>query len=187
MPSSVSHAMAAVAIGTALAPRQAWRVVVPLAAACAILPDVDALPRLAGRGDFTALGGHRGFTHSVFFAVSLGLLVAVALPARWTPPRWRVVVFISLAVLSHGALDAFTNFGTATGVAFFSPFVTSRFLATWQPIRGEFSELLWCLAPLTVLAWVGLKVRRIPLDLPSRRLLRLHLHGPESCTDDHPR
>lgn len=179
--------MAAVAIGTALAPRQSWRVIVLLAAVCAILPDVDALPRLAGRGDFTALGGHRGFTHSVFFAVSLGLLVALALPARWSPSRLRVFVFISLAALSHGALDALTNFGTATGVAFFSPFVTSRFLAPWQPIRGEFSELLWCLAPLTVLAWIGLRVRKIPLDLPSRRLLQLHLHVPESRTDDRPR
>jgi inner membrane protein len=147
--------MAAVAIGAAMAPKPAWRPLLIAGAICAAIPDLDALPRLFGGHDVAALGGHRGFTHSIAFAVLTGLAVA----AWWKGRRRRVFAYIFLATLSHGVLDAFSNFGRSAGVGFLMPFASTRFSAPWQPIRSELSELAWCLLPLTCIAWLGLRVR----------------------------
>jgi inner membrane protein len=165
VPSSISHVMAVVAIGSALAPRRAFRPLVLAGAVCAILPDADALPRIVGRGDLAFMGGHRVFTHSILFAIIAGSIVALCFADRWGTSRWRVFAFISLATLSHGTLDAFSDFGSGIGVAFLSPFVHTRFVAPWQPIAGEFCELFWCLLPLMLLAGVGLRLRKIPLRI----------------------
>ena len=157
MPSSLSHAMAAVAIGAAMAPKTPWRPLVITGAVCAMVPDLDALPRLFGGHDIAALGGHRGFTHSITFAVLGGLVVA----PWWKDGRGRVFAYIFLATLSHGVLDAFSNFGRSAGVAFLMPFAATRFSAPWQPIRSELTEFVWCLAPLTCLAWLALRIRGI--------------------------
>src|SRR4051812_35262328 len=138
MPSSISHAMAAVAIGGAIAPRTSWRPLVITGAVCAVLPDIDALPRLFGGSDIAAFGGHRAFTHSIAFAVLSGVAVSLF---RWSQ-RWRVFAYISCATLSHGVLDAFSNFGQSSGVGFLMPFAATRFQAPWQPIRTEITELL---------------------------------------------
>ncbi len=64
---------------------------------------------------------HRGFTHSILFAVIITLLMAV-LAERWHRPhnisfrRW--VFFFGAAILTHIFLDAFNNYG----VGWFEPF-----------------------------------------------------------------
>ncbi len=77
----------------------------------------------------------------------------------------------SLATASHGFLDAMTDGGL--GVAFFSPFGTTRYFLPWRPIRVSpigltrffsyrgiavlQSELLWIWFPailLIVSAWL---------------------------------
>jgi inner membrane protein len=172
MATIFSHAVAAVALGKVYEggrtrPRFWW-----LAAACSIIPDFDTFGLIFGIRYGDALG-HRGFSHSLLFALLAGLAVASAffrdvprLSGRW----WRLVLFFFLATASHGVLDAVTNGGL--GVAFFSPFDTRRYFFPWRPVEvspiglGFFgpqglsvirSEVVWIWLPslvLVVAAWV---------------------------------
>ena len=45
MPSSLSHAMVAVAAGSVIAPRRLLRPFLIIGAVCAVLPDIDAIGR----------------------------------------------------------------------------------------------------------------------------------------------
>jgi membrane-bound metal-dependent hydrolase YbcI (DUF457 family) len=172
--------MLAVAAGSALAPRPLLKPFLVIGAVCAVLPDIDAFGRLYGAGDIEALGGHRGFTHSIAGALSLGLLVALAtLPwARWSGYRLRLALFIVLATASHGLLDAFTSIGATTSpVQFFSPLSVSGYTAPWHPINGPFSEFFLCLLPLIVLTRAIWYRRGIPWPRRDADPIRLALSG----------
>jgi inner membrane protein len=91
--------------------------------------------------------GHRGFTHSLLFALLASLLVVATRfreKPRWTGRSWRLVAFFFVITASHGVLDALTDGGL--GIAFFSPFDDSRYFLPWTPLqvspigRGFFSE-----------------------------------------------
>jgi len=158
MPSPVAHALAGLTLASALAPSRAWRRLAIVSAVAAMLPDVDAVTRLTGSHDVAFLGGHRGFTHSIAFAVLAGG-VALVLPRARGSSRWLAFATIALATLSHGVLDAFSWFERGWGVALLSPFTDRRFLAPWQPVRGDLSEIAWCLVPLAILC-IGIVQRR---------------------------
>lgn len=165
MPSSLSHAMVAIAVGTAIAPRPLLRPFLVTGALCAVIPDLDAIGRLAGGGDVAWLGGHRGFTHSLTFAALAGGVAAIAatLNPRWRGHRLRFGLFVGVVVAAHGGLDAFTSIGAATSpVQFFSPFSTQGYVSPWLPIHGPFSELFYSLLPLAGLARVACYFRTIP-------------------------
>ncbi len=98
-----------------------------------MLPDADALllPWIPYAHPF----GHRGFTHSLFFAVLAGVATA-ALAARG---KWasgcsflKLAIFFAAITASHGLFDAMTNGGL--GVAFFAPFDNTRYFLPWRPI-----------------------------------------------------
>jgi inner membrane protein len=169
MPSSVSHGVAAFAIAAAAAPRGCWRALAVVGVVCAVLPDLDALPSLFGRRDFAELGGHRGITHSILFALGIASVVAMSTSHRLGVSGPRMFLFVALVTLSHGVLDAFTDFGSGLGVAFLAPFSEHRFTAPWQPIAGEFSELLLCLLPLTLMGAAALRLRKLPLGVQLRK------------------
>lgn len=96
------------------------------AAICTIVPDFDVIGFQFGirYGD---LLGHRGLTHSIFFALLLSMIVAFAIHQR---QKLAAFVFLFLCTLSHGLLDAFTDGGL--GVAFFSPFSNTRYFFPWR-------------------------------------------------------
>ena len=129
MPSLLGHAVAGLAITTAFRgdhlPRRTW----PLAAFCAMAPDLDWFVSLAGlhRGHFL---NHRGVAHSLFAAL---VLAAASLLLCYRPElrRSRVWFSLSLAALSHGLLDTCTSGGV--GVALFAPFSPTRWACIWQP------------------------------------------------------
>jgi inner membrane protein len=100
------------------------------AAIASVLPDLDAIGHLAGV-PYASTFGHRGFTHSLTFALLAGLAV-VPLAGRLRAGRgWAFgLVFVSCA--SHGLLDALTDDGL--GVAFLSPFSDERYFLPWRPI-----------------------------------------------------
>lgn len=167
MPSSVSHALVAVALGSALAPRPLLRPFLLAGAATAVLIDIDAAGRLLndGPGDLEWLGGHRGFTHSLTGAAMFGSLAALATlgHARFDRARLRLGLFVAMAAAAHGALDAFTSIGAETSpVQFFNPFSTRGYTAPWHPIAGPFSELLLCVLPLLGLTRLICHYRGIP-------------------------
>ena len=160
MPSAFSHAIAAVTIGKGVQPAKAvwWYWV--LGAALSAVPDLDVIGFSFGvhYGDVM---GHRGFTHSIFFAVVLAAIVSLALIRQCRISFGRLFVYLFLAIASHGVLDAMTNGGL--GVAFFSPFSNRRYFFPIRPIQvspigaGKFfgpkglavlrSELLWVWLP----------------------------------------
>lgn len=165
MPTGITHAFVSLAVGRAAfrgpVPWRFW----PLAAICSALPDVDVglMDHGVRYGD---VWGHRGMTHSLLFAIALGSVVTTWLfrdRAKFlTKPWWALFVFFSLITASHGFLDAFTNGGL--GVAFFSPFDTTRYFMPWRQIEvspiglSHFfeyggmdtvrSELLWVWLPV---------------------------------------
>ncbi len=166
MASVFSHAVVALGIGSCFyQPRTPKRVWV-IGALCSVIPDLDVIGFRFGihYGDFW---GHRGFTHSLFFAALLATL-AVLLAFRQAVPgisRYALWTYFFLATASHGLLDAMTDGGL--GVAFFSPFNNTRYFLPWTPIRVSpigitrfftfrglevvQSELLWIWLPTALL------------------------------------
>jgi len=172
MASVLSHAVAALGIGACFCrpgtPKRVWIA----GAICSVVPDLDVVGFHFGihYGDFW---GHRGFTHSLLFAALLATL-ALLLTFRQAVPdlsRFALWMYFFLATASHGFLDAMTDGGL--GVAFFSPFINTRYFLPWRPIRVSpigvtrffshrgleviQSELLWIWLPsalLIVSAWL---------------------------------
>jgi inner membrane protein len=173
LASLLSHAIAAVGIGTVFAqrplPKRAW----VAGALCSVLPDVDVIGFRFGihYGDFW---GHRGFTHSLLFAAIVATVAALALAGKSELSRARSCTYLFIATASHGLLDSMTNGGL--GVAFFSPFYNARYFLPWRPIlvspisvtrffseRGLAvlqSEVVWIWIPAALLAVLMLVVRR---------------------------
>ena len=175
MASAFSHAATALSIGACFyRPRVPGRVWVA-GALCSMVPDLDVLGfRLGIRyGDFW---GHRGFTHSIFFAALLASAIMILVFRGAVPHLSRYVLwsYLFLATASHGFLDAMTDGGL--GVAFFAPFDNRRYFLPWRPIRvspigvGRFfsdrgiavlqSELLWIWLPAGLLAFSVWLMRR---------------------------
>lgn len=101
--------------------------------ALSALPDVDAL--LISVIPYNHPFGHRGFTHSLFFAAVIGLLVALLFSkADWAPqhPFWLLAFVFAVTTASHGFFDAMTDGGL--GIAFFAPFSNGRYFFPWRPI-----------------------------------------------------
>lgn len=113
---------------TKIASVKASKVLLFLAIVSAILPDLDVIT--FGKIPYTHPFGHRGFTHSIVFA----LIWAAILAFIFTKTK-RILFFavIFLSTLSHGVLDALTTGGK--GVGFFIPFNNARFFFPWQVIK----------------------------------------------------
>src|SRR5690349_17071330 len=136
------------------------------AAACAVLPDIDAIGFWMGV-PYESLCGHRGLTHGMPFAAATGIACALAARSK------RAALPLALATATHGVLDAITDGGL--GVAFFSPFSNARYFLPWRPIEvapisitdfieqgglGSLrGELIWIWAPLLLLVLVTSTIR----------------------------
>jgi inner membrane protein len=94
-----------------------------------ILPDFDVLTFRLGIPYEHPLG-HRGFTHSILFALLWALVLMLSL-GRKHKLIWFLVIFLSTC--SHGILDAMTSGGR--GVGFFIPFNNSRFFFPFREIK----------------------------------------------------
>jgi inner membrane protein len=174
LASAISHAVVAVALGTAfqqrLRPLRPWL----LGAVCAAAPDLDVLGLPLGV-PYASPFGHRGASHSLLFAALLATAVLPLATSRGAPgAARRTWCFLFLAAASHGLLDALTNGGL--GVAFFWPFSNARFFLPFRPLevspigvraflgaRGVevlANELLWLWIPAGLLATFFLLRRR---------------------------
>ena len=132
MASAFSHAIVALAMGKACQSKElSWRELF-LGALCSVVPDLDVIgfPLGIQYGD---MWGHRGLTHSVLFAALLaGILVALWYRAKPVVALTGLFLYFFLCTASHGVLDAMTNGGF--GVAFFSPFDTTRYFFPVRPV-----------------------------------------------------
>jgi inner membrane protein len=157
MATIFSHPAVPLAIGVALGARVIPPRLLLAGVAGCILPDLDVIAFRLGV-PYQSAFAHRGFTHSIFFALLCGGLAAVFARKLHARP-WIAFAFISVATASHGLLDAFTTGGS--GIAFFWPFGDARYFMPLQIILvspiglGFFSEygamVLW-----SELKWVWL-------------------------------
>ena len=100
-----------------------------LAILSSILPDIDVLTFNFGI-PYSHPFGHRGFTHSIVFAV-IGAVLLMLFFGKKKRVLWFVVIFFS--TLFHGILDAMTTGGK--GIGFFIPFNNERFFFPFRPIH----------------------------------------------------
>jgi inner membrane protein len=169
MPTIFSHPAVPLALGFALGRQIVSGRLLLAGVAASILPDLDVVAfsfDIPYEHEF----GHRGFSHSFFFAALTALLGACA--HRWLHCSFGVAFgFLFLAIASHGVLDTFTNGGL--GIALFWPWSDERYFARYQLIevapisisyflsswgvRVIFSELRWVWLPCALLG-IGLRV-----------------------------
>ncbi|MEK6742492.1 MAG: metal-dependent hydrolase [Nitrospirota bacterium] len=186
MASAFTHVFVAAALGKAVSqekmPLRFWM----LGLFCTLLPDLDVIAFRLGI-PYRHMFGHRGFFHSLPFALIVGVLV-VSLAFR-TVPRysnkwWLLAGYFFAVTASHGVLDAMTSGGY--GIAFFSPFDDTRYFLPWRPlvvspigVYGFFSrwgwnvivsEFLWIWLPILMLLFILMffrkKLRRRPPIVP---------------------
>lgn len=165
MASVFGHAVLAIAIGQGLPKKNRdWKVYI-LGIICTIFPDADVISFRLGI-PYESFWGHRGFSHSLLFAVIMGLLIVLLFYRQKLRSRegLNYMVFFSLCTASHGILDAMTTGGL--GVAFFSPWDQTRYFFPLRPIKvspigiGNFfsewglkvlkSEFIWIVMPSVV-------------------------------------
>jgi inner membrane protein len=135
-----------------------------LTIACCLLPDVDVIGLVLGI-PYEHVMGHRGFSHSLLFAVMVGVLVP-RLAVPHLPFRSRsfgvLVLYFSCVTMSHGILDSMTDGGL--GISFFAPFDSTRYFFPWRPLTVSpigitqfFSE--WGMSVLlSEVLWIGIPV-----------------------------
>jgi inner membrane protein len=126
MPTIFSHAVFAAACGKAFVKKSVSVWFWLLTAVCAMIPDADvvAYSFKVARGSMFA---HRGFTHSICFALIFGAIVAfVAHRFLQTGISFlKLVIYFALATFSHPLLDMLTDGGS--GVALLAPFSNERY------------------------------------------------------------
>lgn len=177
MATVFTHFICAGALATA-GPRSVSRIRLGLVlGTLAVIPDLDVIGFHFGIAYGDSLG-HRGFTHSIVFALLLaGLGVKLAHPKIVVFDRvwWHLAGLMFLAIVSHGVLDAFTDAGL--GVGFLIPFDDTRYFAPWRPLatsplsvaafldgpalRILANEFVWVLGPLFIVLLVARTLRRI--------------------------
>ena len=186
MSSAFTHGFVALSFGKLFFPERMPVRFWVLSVACALLPDVDVIGFFLGVRYSDTLG-HRGFTHSLLFALLIAVLVTVAaFPSvrRFSKQWWALASCFFVSTASHGVLDAMTDGGY--GIAFYSPFSNARYFLPWRPlevapigVRGFFSrwgwdvlmsELFWIWIPtlvfLVMLTLLRSKLRRRPPTVP---------------------
>ena len=154
MASVFGHALVGATLSKVLDKSQV-KLLLLLAIISAILPDIDVLAFKLGYA-YEHWLGHRGFTHSIFFAVVWSGFLSL-LVGKSNKKIFFIVLFS--ATISHAILDAMTTGGL--GVGFFIPFENTRYFFGCRPIQVSpigiskfFSE--WGVRViLSELLWVG--------------------------------
>ena len=125
MPTVFSHAAVPLVLGVGLGPRIVPPGLLAAGVLASALPDLDVIAFSWGVPYGSALG-HRGFTHSLCAAAAVALAGA-ALSRSLRAGAGRTVLFLFVAMASHGILDTFTDGGR--GVALLWPVSAERFFA----------------------------------------------------------
>lgn len=160
MASVFGHALVGVTLSKVLDKNQV-KLLLVLAMISAVLPDIDVLAFKLGYA-YEHWLGHRGLTHSIFFAVVWSGVLSLLLGKS---NKKIFFIVLSLATISHAILDAMTTGGL--GVGFFIPFENTRYFFGCRPIqvspigiskffsewgiRVILSELLWVGIPCTLI------------------------------------
>jgi inner membrane protein len=147
MPLPIAHGLLAATIVAAIHPQPTKRYCAPLLIGfcLASAADFDFLPAIV----FHSMKWHRGFSHSLFFALVVGLVFI------WFFGRERIkeAIAYGLVYASHGILDYATT-DVGGGVELLFPFSTERFELGWWGL----SEVPTRLPPIGILKAVILEM-----------------------------
>ncbi|MBE9069022.1 metal-dependent hydrolase [Leptolyngbya cf. ectocarpi LEGE 11479] len=123
MPSPIAHAVSGYAIAKGVNPLSRMWHVAFYAVFVAIAADFDFIPQLV-----TSVNTHRGFTHSLGFALLFSGVVSAVI-ARRTSFKYRPTLLLTLTLYgSHLLLDFLTQGGT--GIPLLWPISDSHFQST---------------------------------------------------------
>ena len=181
MPTILTHTAVPLALGLGLGSKVISRRLLAAGVVASMLPDIDVLAFRFNIA-YTDTFGHRGVSHSLMFAMLVGLVAMLCAPWLKTT-RSRGFLFVGTACASHGLLDMLTNGGE--GVALWWPFSEARLFFPWHVIevsplnmhrvfseRGWVvlqSEFLWVWLPALVLGGgMYLLRRRLSATTPDR-------------------
>ena len=180
MPTILTHMAVPLAIGLGLGDRAIPRRLLIAGICGSMLPDLDVLGFRFGIA-YGSEFGHRGFSHSLLFALAVALTGSVFY-RFFHSSAMRVLSFLFVATASHGILDAFTNGGH--GIEFLWPFSSERFFAPFQVIQvspiglSRFlserglavlrSEAIWVWLPCLALGAMLWGARRVRKNDPGR-------------------
>jgi inner membrane protein len=160
-----------------------------------ILPDADVIGFRLGI-PYGHVMGHRGFSHSIVFALAIGL-IAMFMARRLRSGRTAAFIFVFITTASHALLDALTSGGL--GVALSAPFSNERFFFPWRPIavsplsldrfitgRGLQvlrSEIIYVWLPCMTIGTLGLLFKRLRQKPPNPTDLNKSSPGsrPDNC------
>jgi inner membrane protein len=139
-----------------------------------IIPDFDSFSTAA----YGSFWGHRGFTHSLIFALAIGLCAAGLTYRLFRTKFWLLALFFFVITATHPLLDACTNGGF--GIPFFWPVSEHRF-GPWGPIqvadigfewpnpwtsRSIRTELWWVWLPTGIMVGATIAYRRYKRGAP---------------------
>ena len=177
MPTIITHALLPLIAGKALgsrriSPRLIWAGIV-----AAMLPDTDVIGFRLGI-PYGAELGHRGASHSLMVALLCGAAAAMVARILRSSPL-AAFAFVALSAASHGLTDMLTNGGR--GIALWWPFSAEPLFWPVRPVEvssiglraltdGSMasvvaSEILWLVAPATLLALLFRGVVATHIDL----------------------
>ena len=123
---SITHIVLGACIGEVCVGKAIGKRALVLGAVAQSLPDIDIVAGL-WLSPVRDLLAHRGFTHSLLFAL-LGSVLLALIAERWHRYRYPTLslkmwtIFFSLEILTHIFLDAFNAYGTG----WFEPFSHHR-------------------------------------------------------------
>lgn len=172
MPTVVTHALLPlIGVGALGPPRPPVRLIAA-AMIAGMLPDADVVGRLFGVPHYVDIG-HRGVTHTVLFALLVGLCgLGLGPSLKVRRPVAAAVLFFS--TLSHPLTDMLTKGGK--GMMLWWPLERDRFAFAGRPVEVAhvglqdvysgrlwpvfLSEALWLLIPALVAAWLIRRSKR---------------------------
>ena len=158
MASAFGHAAAALAGSKLFGGFLDWKIIL-IGVICSIAPDFDVIAFRFGI-PYEHWMGHRGFTHSIVFAVGLALILASIISKTWKKNWLALFAFFFFCIMSHGLLDGMTTGGR--GVGYFIPFDNSRYFLPWRKIlvsplgiSNFFSTWGWRVIKSEII-WIGI-------------------------------
>jgi len=131
MPTILSHPAIPIAVGFAFGSKVIKKPLLIAGIVASVLPDLDVIAFRFGI-PYSAEFGHRGFSHSLFFAAVMAVFGAL-LFKRFSQPYTTSLWFLFVSMASHGLLDTFTTGGK--GIELLWPFSQHRFFSPFQVIR----------------------------------------------------
>ncbi len=123
MASVFGHAISAITVSDFASKKYDKVKLTVLAIICSILPDADIIMFKFGYS-YSHWLGHRGFSHSIVFAIFIALLIKIIFYSKYkffSRDSLYIILIFSFITASHGFLDAMTTGGK--GIAFFHPLI----------------------------------------------------------------